>query len=143
MDNISCSVDSNLFPLWNGEGSVIDDEEEQHPPPRPTAGTSSQLSPPSRHALGVISTFSASIRLDDPAAVLSALKALQDNSDASVLKNKKIQEAKLKKKADLAGAAIENRTKLAFQQFQAQGGEILKFRTVSYTHLTLPTTPYV
>ena len=66
-------------------------------------------------------------RLDDPAAVQSALKALQDNSDASILKNKEIQEAELKKKANLAAAAIENRKKLAFQQFQAQVGEILKF----------------
>ena len=37
-------------------------------------------------------------RLDDPAAVQSALKALQDSSDASVLKNKEIQEVELKKK---------------------------------------------
>ena len=65
-------------------------------------------------------------RLDDPATVQSELKALQDNSDASVLKNKEIREAELKKKVDLAAAAIENRKKLAFQQFQAQRAEILK-----------------
>ena len=35
---------------------------------------------------------------EDPAAVQSALKALQDSSDASVLKNKEIQEVELKKK---------------------------------------------
>ena len=34
---------------------------------------------------------------EDPAAVQSALKALQDSSDASVLKNKEIQEVELKK----------------------------------------------
>ena len=213
------SVDRDLFPLWKGEGSVIDnevclfvecfgvcEEQNQHPPPPPTADTSSQFSPPARQALHVINNFSAFIpaegafstqtessfipgitthqyqtndlagtladigpsqyplhsidnsalppahlasnvvdelalrdengqevseeeflnRLDDPAAVQSALKALQDNSDASILKNKEIQEAELKKKADLAAAAIENRKKLAFQQFQAQRAEILK-----------------
>ena len=56
------SVDRDLFPLWKGEGSVIDDEEQdQHPPPPPTADTSSQLSPPARQALHVINNFSAFI----------------------------------------------------------------------------------
>ena len=59
---LQCSVDScDLFPPWNGEGSVTDDEEEQLPPPPPTSGTSSQLSTPARQALDVINNFSASI----------------------------------------------------------------------------------